>query len=46
MAVIFRKKLTLEVLIAPDVVLKVNRQALHTVLMNLIRNAVQYTSSG
>lgn len=46
MAEIFRKKLTLEVLIAPDVVLKVNRQALHTVLMNLIRNAVQYTSSG
>lgn len=46
MAEIFRKKLTFEVLIAPDVVLMVNRQALHTVLMNLTRNAVQYTQRG
>ena len=43
MAEISRKKLVFEVLIAPDVVLTVNRQALHTILMNLIRNAVQYT---
>lgn len=46
MAEIFRKKLIFEVLIAPDVVLIVNRQALHTALMNLIRNAVQYTQHG
>lgn len=46
MAEIFRKKLAFEVLIAPDVVLTVNRQALHTVLMNLTRNAVQYTQRG
>lgn len=46
MAEISRKKLAFEVLIAPDVVLTVNRQALHTVLMNLIRNAVQYTQRG
>ncbi len=46
MVEIFRKKLAFEVLIAPDVVLTVNRQALHTVLMNLIRNAVQYTQIG
>lgn len=46
MAEISRKKLTFEVLIEPDVVLTVNRQALHTVLMNLIRNAVQYTPRG
>lgn len=46
MAEIFRKKLTFEVLIAPDVILTVNRQALHTVLMNLTRNAVQYTQRG
>ncbi|WP_394808509.1 sensor histidine kinase [Nitrosomonas sp.] len=46
MVEISRKKLALEVLIAPDVVLTVNRQALHTVLMNLIRNAVQYTQVG
>lgn len=43
---IFRKKLSFEVPIAPDVVLEVNRQALHTALMNLIRNAVQYTHKG
>lgn len=43
---IARKNLTFEVLIAPDVVLTVNRQALHTTLMNLIRNAVQYTQKG
>lgn len=46
LAEISRKKLTFEVLIAPDVVLTVNRQALHTALMNLIRNAVQYTQQG
>lgn len=46
MAEISRKKLAFEVLIAPDVVLTVNRQALHTVLMNLTRNAVQYTQRG
>jgi signal transduction histidine kinase len=43
---IARKNLTFEVRIAPDVVLTVNRQALHTALMNLIRNAVQYTQQG
>jgi len=46
MAKINRKKLAFEVPIAPDRVLMVNRQALHIVLLNLIRNAVQYTSSG
>ncbi len=46
MTEITRKKLTFEVLIAPDIVLTVNRQALHTALMNLIRNAVQYTQQG
>ncbi|UJP05858.1 MAG: HAMP domain-containing histidine kinase [Nitrosomonas sp.] len=42
----FRKKLHFEVPIAPDIILTVNRQALHTALMNLIRNAVQYTHQG
>lgn len=46
MAEMFRKKLNFEVPIASDVVLTVNRQALHTALMNLIRNAVQYTHQG
>lgn len=46
MAEIFRKKLNFEVPIASDVVLTVNRQALHTALVNLIRNAVQYTHQG
>ncbi len=46
MAKINRKKLAFEVPIAPDRVLMANRQALHIVLLNLIRNAVQYTSSG
>lgn len=46
MAKINRKKLAFEVPIDPDRVLTVNRQALHIVLLNLIRNAVQYTSSG
>lgn len=46
MAEITKKKLIFEVLIAPDVTLTVNRQALHTALMNLIRNAVQYTKRG
>ncbi len=46
LAEIFKKKLVFEVLIASDVVLTVNRQALHTALMNLIRNAMQYTKKG
>ncbi len=46
MAKINRKKLAFEVPIDSDRVLTVNRQALHIVLLNLIRNAVQYTSSG
>lgn len=46
MAEILRKKLEFKILIAPDVVLMVNRQALHTALVNLIRNAVQYTDTG
>ena len=46
MTEIFRKRLNFEVPIATNVVLTVNRQALHTALMNLIRNAVQYTHHG
>lgn len=46
MTEIFRKRLNFEVPIASNVVLTVNRQALHTALMNLIRNAVQYTHQG
>ena len=42
----YRKKLKFEVNIHPSVTLVVNRQALHTALMNLLRNAVQYTESG
>lgn len=43
---IYRKKLKFEVNIAPSMTIIVNRQALHTALMNLLRNAVQYTESG
>lgn len=43
---IYRKKLIFEVNIAPAVTVTLNRQALHTVLMNLLRNAVQYTENG
>ncbi|SFP95004.1 Signal transduction histidine kinase [Nitrosomonas cryotolerans] len=43
---IYRKKLVFEVTIAPEVVLVLNRQALYTVLVNLLRNAVQYTENG
>ena len=42
----YRKKLKFEVNIHPSVTLVINRQALHTALMNLLRNAVQYTESG
>ena len=41
-----QKKLTFIVNVAPDIILILNRQALHTVLINLLRNAVQYTESG
>lgn len=43
---IYRKKLNFEVSIAPAVTITLNRQALHTALMNLLRNAVQYTDKG
>lgn len=43
---IYRKKLNFEVSIAPAVTITLNRQALHTTLMNLLRNAVQYTENG
>ena len=43
---IYRKGLDFEVNIAPAVTIVLNRQALHTALMNLLRNAVQYTESG
>ncbi len=43
---IYRKKLDFEVSIAPAVTITLNRQALHTALMNLLRNAVQYTEKG
>ncbi len=42
----YRKKLDFEVSIAPSVTVILNRQALHTALMNLLRNAVQYTEKG
>jgi signal transduction histidine kinase len=41
-----RKGIALEVAIDAMTVLTVNRQALHTVLVNLIRNAVQHTERG
>ncbi|MBX3617620.1 sensor histidine kinase [Nitrosomonas sp.] len=43
---IYRKRLNFEVNIAPSVTVVLNRQALHTTLMNLLRNAVQYTENG
>ena len=43
---IHRKKLAFEINVAQNVVLTLNRQALHTVLTNLLRNAVQYTEKG
>lgn len=43
---IARKHLSLEVDVPPDTLLPVNRQALHAVLSNLLRNAVQYTETG
>lgn len=41
-----RKGLLLTVDVAHDAMLRVNRQALHTVLVNLLRNAVHYTTHG
>jgi len=43
---IARKHLDFEVAVEPDAVLTLNRQALHTALVNLLRNAVQYTAHG
>lgn len=43
---IARKHLDFEVAVAPDAVITLNRQALHTALVNLLRNAVQYTEHG
>ena len=43
---IARKGLAFNVEIDAGAVLNLNRQALHTVLANLIGNAVQYTESG
>ncbi|MCE7914046.1 MAG: sensor histidine kinase [Nitrosomonas sp. PRO4] len=43
---IYRKQLKFEVNIAPAITVVLNRQALHTALMNLLRNAVQYTEQG
>jgi len=40
------KKILLDVSIAPDMTLVLNRQAIYTVLINLLRNAVQYTEKG
>lgn len=43
---IHRKNLHFEMNVPKDTVLMLNRQALHMVLMNLLRNAVQYTDTG
>ncbi len=43
---IARKHLDFEVAVEPEAVLTLNRQALHTALVNLLRNAVQYTAHG
>lgn len=43
---IHRKKLTFQMDIAPNAILTLNRQALHTALTNLLRNSVQYTEKG
>lgn len=40
------KKILFDVDIAPDMTLILNRQAIYTVLLNLLRNAVQYTEKG
>ncbi len=41
-----RKNLAFEMAVNSDVILVLNRQALHTALTNLLRNAVQYTENG
>lgn len=43
---IHRKKLKFIVKIKPDIIITLNRQALHTALTNLLRNAIQYTDEG
>jgi signal transduction histidine kinase len=43
---IARKGVSLQLDIAPAAVVTVNRQALHTVVANLMRNAVQHTDRG
>ena len=43
---IYQKNLELDVTVKPGVVLTLNRQALHTALVNILRNAVQYTEQG
>lgn len=43
---IHRKKLKFIVNVPPDVIILLNRQALHTALTNLLRNAIQYTDEG
>lgn len=43
---IYSKGLRFEMRVAREAMLILNRQALHIVLMNLLRNAVQYTESG
>ena len=43
---IARKHLDFEVAVEPEAVLMLNWQALHTALVNLLRNAVQYTAHG
>lgn len=45
-AEIQRKNINFEVKVTSDVIVILNRQALHTILMNLLRNAVQYTENG
>ncbi len=43
---IARKHLDFQVVVEPEAILVLNRQALHTALVNLLRNAVQYTTHG
>lgn len=43
---IHRKKLKFIVNVEPNVIILLNRQALHTALTNLLRNAIQYTDEG
>jgi len=40
------KKILFDVGISPDMTLVLNRQAIYTILINLLRNAVQYTEKG